>query len=102
IISRLYHKEDMELVSIAVQPGLRKQGIGSCLLRTAIQWASAKRANKVFLTVRISNTAAIRFYQKKGFIIENVIDNYYGKGQHGFRMRLTVAKADNNDTRQGE
>lgn len=51
-----------------VKRELRNQGIGSALLAQAVEWArGADSVERVLLSVRTENAAAIRLYQKHGF-----------------------------------
>jgi aminoglycoside 6'-N-acetyltransferase I len=54
-------------IGMAVRDGHRGQGIGSALLRQAIQWAERRGEVELFLGVFPHNTAAIRLYEKHGF-----------------------------------
>ena len=69
--------DEMEILNLAVEPSLHRQGIGRGLLLRAISWAVANSANRVFLEVRSSNTVAAKFYQANGFSQTGVRPNYY-------------------------
>jgi ribosomal-protein-alanine N-acetyltransferase len=59
--------DDLEILNVAVQPARRHCGLGATLLRTALEWGATFQAAKAFLEVRVSNLAAIRFYERNGF-----------------------------------
>ncbi len=54
-------------LGMLVSRGRRRQGIGSALLRQAIDWAVKRHIPKLTLGVFPHNTAAIRLYEKVGF-----------------------------------
>lgn len=59
---------------IGLLPRIRDQGIGTTLLRHALQWAEDYNYGKVRLVVRADNARAIHLYQKFGFSIQNEIE----------------------------
>jgi ribosomal-protein-alanine N-acetyltransferase len=54
---------ELEILNLAVDPGLRRRGIGKALL----QRPPGENADEVFLEVRAGNTSAQRFYRESGF-----------------------------------
>ena len=75
------------LVSIAVLPGYRRRGIGSSLLRETIRAVrDVYRAEALYLEVRVSNTPAIRLYEKFGFRKVRRITAYYADGEDAYVM----------------
>ena len=54
---------DLEILNFAVKPDARRQGIGGALLEEALRWAKSFDAPRAFLEVRVSNLAALRFYE---------------------------------------
>jgi ribosomal protein S18 acetylase RimI-like enzyme len=47
----------------------------------------AKDISKIELEVRTQNTAAIKFYQKHGFIIQEAIPKFYNTGDDAYLMQ---------------
>lgn len=68
---------EMEILNLAVDPTLRRQGIGAALLCAALLWAAKEGALRVFLEVRLSNVAAQKFYGAYGFSLAGARRNYY-------------------------
>jgi ribosomal-protein-alanine N-acetyltransferase len=68
---------DLEILNLAVRPEARRRGIAAALLRTVTAWGSTFSAEKTFLEVRISNLAAIRFYERNGFGVTGRRPRYY-------------------------
>jgi [ribosomal protein S18]-alanine N-acetyltransferase len=58
---------EWELENIAVDPALRRTGLGTKLLRALLAQARQTNGNSVLLEVRESNLAARGFYEKLGF-----------------------------------
>lgn len=66
-----------EIYNIAVESGYARAGIGSQLMRAAIDESGRKKAGKVVLEVRKSNNPAINFYLGFDFKIVGERRNYY-------------------------
>lgn len=69
--------DDGELLQIAVHPTRRRSGVGSLLLKAALDYASIKSLSSVFLEVRANNEPAIALYKKFGFEELRVRKAYY-------------------------
>lgn len=63
------------VVSLAVDEGFRREGIGKRLMEEVINRC---KGNKIFLEVRKSNKGAQEFYHSLGFKVVGVIPLYYG------------------------
>lgn len=64
---RLKH---VAVLTLAVSTQARRQGIGSTLLRRSYRWAVRVGVEKISLSVRAQNTAAIKLYEAQGFELE--------------------------------
>jgi ribosomal-protein-alanine N-acetyltransferase len=58
---------EAELLTIAVDPAARRQGIGTGLMRDFLAEAAKRGADSVFLEVADFNTSAQRLYLASGF-----------------------------------
>jgi len=58
----------VEVISVWVAPAARGDGVGDALLAEIVSWAAAAGATAVRLSVKPSNTAAIRLYERAGFV----------------------------------
>jgi len=69
------------ILNLAVPPKFRRLGIGSMLLRDALEELrrSKPEARLITLEVRESNTAAIKLYEKFGFKVMGRRIGYYQK-----------------------
>jgi len=74
-----------ELASIAVDPRYRGQGIASLLMDSTIRRLCHRGISRVHLMVKVTNTAAIRFYESYGFERGRLVRAYYEDGADGRR-----------------
>ncbi|HIS55716.1 MAG TPA: ribosomal protein S18-alanine N-acetyltransferase [Candidatus Fimimorpha excrementavium] len=72
-------QEEGNITNVAVAPDFWKQGIGNTLVKTLICEAAKRHIREMTLEVRVSNRAAIRLYERNGFVSEGCRKNYYGK-----------------------
>ncbi|HEX9760585.1 MAG TPA: N-acetyltransferase [Candidatus Acidoferrales bacterium] len=68
---------ECEILNLAVSTAARRRGAGSALVRQALETALAWGAKTVWLEVRESNTAAIAFYMRQGFVPAGTRPGYY-------------------------
>lgn len=68
---------EAELLTIAVDPAKRRNGIGARLLARALIRAQAKGADTCFLEVAADNAAAIALYRSAGFTQTGHRPGYY-------------------------
>lgn len=66
-----------DLLDIAVEPELRKKGIGSALMQFMIDECISRGVKEIFLEVRTTNTGATSLYKKFGFEQISIRKNYY-------------------------
>jgi ribosomal-protein-alanine acetyltransferase len=76
LVSRLLGDE-MEIENVVIAQGLRRFGLGSLVLERVLQEAKNQGIRRVFLEVRESNVAAIRLYEKAGFVSTGKRKAYY-------------------------
>jgi ribosomal protein S18 acetylase RimI-like enzyme len=60
--------DSLYVISLAVAPDHRSQGVGSALLRRVVEEALQAGLRSVSLDVALRNEGAIRFYQREGFV----------------------------------
>jgi [ribosomal protein S18]-alanine N-acetyltransferase len=75
ILGYIVFTQDGHILSIAVRPPYRRNGIGRELLQRAMKACPPK---KVWAEVRRSNRGAQAFYSKMGFQTIGTVPNYYG------------------------
>jgi ribosomal protein S18 acetylase RimI-like enzyme len=76
VISQLDDKT-LEIKNIAVAEKYRKQGIGTILLKDAIQKSNAKGFERIIIGTCNSSFSQLYLYQKVGFRITDIIKDYF-------------------------
>lgn len=66
-----------EIANVAVAKSARRRGCGKALICAMQEWASEHGITRIVLEVRSSNVAAIRLYEKMGFVKLGVRRNFY-------------------------
>ena len=79
------------ILMLGVQPGFQKKGVGTGLLTAFVAGMESYHVSSVHLEVLTTNEAAISFYTKNGFSIEERIKRFYVTGQDAFLMRKTLS-----------
>ena len=69
--------DEGDITNVSVDARRRGEGIGRLLVEELIRKAEQHGVTKLFLEVRVSNEAAIRLYQRQGFVKEGIRMNYY-------------------------
>ena len=69
------------VISIAVLPEHRREGIGYELVQEAMRAMVNYKAKECYLEVRASNVAAVSLYRKMGFEIARTAKGYYADGE---------------------
>lgn len=74
----MYHiLSEGQILSIAVLPEYRRQGIAGALYSAFLKYAKDNQIENFYLEVRASNKAAISFYTKLGFKPTGIRKSYY-------------------------
>ncbi len=82
------------LVSIAITPTVRRQGVGRTLVTHVLQELRAAGVTVLDLEVRPSNTPGLRFWESFGFAPVGLLPRYYPDGEDGLHMRLLLGDGD--------
>ncbi len=69
--------DEMHIVTLAVAPSCRRQGIAEALLLSVLDLAQKHNIRGVTLEVRLSNLAAQNLYRKYSFHRQGLRPNYY-------------------------
>ncbi len=78
---------EADILTVAVLPDFRRQGIAREFMRQIGEWAKDRGASALMLEVEKSNSAAIELYKSLGYMQISVRMDYYGPGQDAFVMR---------------
>jgi ribosomal-protein-alanine N-acetyltransferase len=71
--------DEAEVLTIAVDPGQRRAGVGRDLLRAHMAAVAAAGARALFLEVDEGNAAALALYAREGFLKVGERNGYYKK-----------------------
>ena len=82
---------EAELLTLAVAPEARRQGLAADLCRAFAATARAAGAGVAFLEVAATNHAARALYSGEGWVEAGLRRGYYGPGVDGVVMRLDLA-----------
>jgi ribosomal-protein-alanine N-acetyltransferase len=74
------------IISIATIEGHRGKGVGSNLIRHAMDEMRKGGCKEVFLEVRITNDEAVRLYRKLMFQVTGTMQGYYKDGESAYLM----------------
>ena len=69
--------DELHINTLAVAAPERRRGLATMLLRFVLDEAMAAGVERATLDVRRSNTAALRLYQRLGFVVRAVRPDYY-------------------------
>ena len=78
--------ENAEIANIAVKKEFLHQGIASELMQFCLQKIQLSKCENFTLEVRVSNTNAIKLYEKFGFQTVSKRKKYYADGEDAYLM----------------
>lgn len=84
--------DEAELLTLAVDPGARRQGIGAALTRDFLRRAADRGATRSFLEVAADNFAAQSLYAALGFSASGTRRNYYASPDGKKRDALVLTR----------
>ena len=82
--------DEAEVLTLAVAPSVRRQGIATALLRAAKARVRADGAIAMFLEVATGNTAARTLYRREGFREVGRRRGYYGDASDALVLRAAL------------
>jgi ribosomal-protein-alanine N-acetyltransferase len=82
--------DEAEILTLAVEPGIRRRGFGMTLLAEATTIAAASSVHSVFLEVSATNIAAQQLYCRSGFMQVGRRPNYYSDQSDALVLRLEL------------
>ena len=83
--------DEAEILTLAVNPGQRRLGVGSALLSAAMARAARLGAAFMFLEVAVTNDAARTLYAAHGFTEAGLRRHYYTDGTDALILRSTLS-----------
>jgi [ribosomal protein S18]-alanine N-acetyltransferase len=82
--------DEAEVLTLAVLPGRRREGLGRALLRRAMQTAAERGARAMFLEVGEANQGALVLYAGAGFVEVGRRARYYRDGSDALVLRAPI------------
>ncbi len=79
-------EQHARILMLAVDRRYRGGGLGTLLAREFLRECGKRGVRQVSLEVRVSNMAAMRFYQRLGFFNVRRASRYYSDGEDGLFM----------------
>ncbi|KAL2868346.1 peptide alpha-N-acetyltransferase MAK3 [Aspergillus lucknowensis] len=76
------------IAMLAVKEEYRGKGIATKLVRMAIDAMADRGADEIALETEITNTAAIKLYERLGFLRSKRLHRYYLNGNSAYRLLL--------------
>ncbi len=83
--------DEAEILTLAVRPGARRQGLGARLVRDGATMAADRGATRLFLEVADDNAAALGLYTGMGFAGAGRRPGYYARPGGGRQDALILA-----------
>ena len=78
---------EADVLTVGVLPQYLRQGIATQFMAELEKWSISKQAPAMMLEVGTENTAAIKLYEKLGYLKISTREGYYGPGLDAFVMR---------------
>jgi ribosomal-protein-alanine N-acetyltransferase len=78
------------IYALAVHPDARGRKLGPVLMHQMMDALRGRGAGRIFLEVRPDNHAAVRLYERLGFVKCRFLDHYYGPGKPAQRMAVSI------------
>jgi len=82
---------DADVLTVAVLPEARRQGIARHFMDSLEKWSSMRVAPSMMLEVGVNNSSAISLYESLGYSIINTRKNYYGPGLDAHVMKKVLS-----------
>jgi [ribosomal protein S18]-alanine N-acetyltransferase len=83
--------DEAEVLTLAVAPEARRQGIATALLRAAKAQVGAGSGTVMFLEVATGNAAALALYAREGFVAVGRRRRYYADSADALVLRSKLA-----------
>ncbi len=92
IIAQKHPRRMGHVVTIDVLTPYRRSGLGSLLMNEVESRLRADGCDAMFLETAVDNTAAIRFYERFGYVIVKKLPAYYPDGLDGYLLVKRFAR----------
>ncbi len=86
IVAQKHPRRMGHVVTIDVLAPYRRSGLGSLLMTEVESRLRAEGCDAMFLETAVDNLAAIKFYERFGYVIVKELPEYYPNGLDGYLM----------------
>ena len=86
----LFERHSCRVLSVAVAPDARRQGIGTRLMQASEALCREKGVDSIRLEVSTNNLGAIEFYRRLGYRTDGVLYGYYSWGEDAYSMHKAL------------
>ena len=88
IVAQLKKNMEGYIAMLVVDQSQRRKGLGTKLVHRSISKMIKLGADLVMLETEVDNFAALKLYQKMGFVKDYKYRNYYLNGNGAYRLKL--------------
>lgn len=81
------------IAMLAVREEYRGRGVATKLVRMAVDVMIERDADEIALETEVTNTAAMKLYERLGFLRSKRLHRYYLNGNSAFRFMLFVKES---------
>ncbi len=81
--------DELQIVDLVTDPGQRRQGVGSAIVRSLLNYGRQRGCSALQLEVREQNHAAVALYEKFGFVTTRRRNGYYSN-DNALEMMLSL------------
>jgi [ribosomal protein S18]-alanine N-acetyltransferase len=78
------------IISVAVLQEHRNKGVGTSLIRDALEEVRKDSGRECYLEVRVTNQGAIDLYKRMGFKVTSTLHGYYKDGESAYTMAMSL------------
>jgi len=72
-VNMLEGRKDLAVLwDLRIHENYRQKGIGSAIVNKCLEWAKAKKCNRLKIETQNNNTKACKFYSKQGAVLSNI------------------------------
>ena len=82
---------EADILTVAVLPAYRRQGIAKEFIRQMEQWCRERKASAMMLEVKVDNVEAISLYEALGYMKISIRMDYFGAGLDAQVMRKELS-----------
>lgn len=82
----IYSIDTAHIMILAVEPEYQRKGIGTKIMDYSMDIIEKTPIKRVRLEVKTTNKTAIKFYERLGFEIKAIFENYYEDKSNAFVM----------------